>query len=200
MTSHPRGTSGTLEGLTDVIAGNLRQLRRRHGLSPQRLAELAGIDATAVGGIEAGQGSASIETLWKIASLLDIPFSSLLDGGAGPGTTVIRRAASNALSSGDGGLISRPLFPLDGQRQTEFYELRLQPGATADAGAHPAGTVENLVVVQGAVTVEAGDGAHHLDEGDAILFEADVPHAYRNPGTQETVINLVITYAGGFLP
>jgi len=31
--------------------------------------------------------------------------------------------------------------------------------------------------------------------GDAIQFEADVRHEYRNGGTVETVIYLVMTYA-----
>jgi quercetin dioxygenase-like cupin family protein len=36
---------------------------------------------------------------------------------------------------------------------------------------------------------------HKLGEGDAILFEADVPHSYSNPGASETLMYLVMTYA-----
>jgi hypothetical protein len=32
------------------------------------------------------------------------------------------------------------------------------------------------------------------NEGDATLFEADVPHSYRNPGTEEAILFLVMTY------
>jgi quercetin dioxygenase-like cupin family protein len=35
-----------------------------------------------------------------------------------------------------------------------------------------------------------------LAEGDAILFEADVPHSYRNLTSIEAVLYLVITYVG----
>ena len=31
--------------------------------------------------------------------------------------------------------------------------------------------------------------------GDAIVFEADAPHAYRNPGDVEAIMYLVMTYA-----
>nr|MBA2645877.1 cupin domain-containing protein [Pyrinomonadaceae bacterium] len=31
--------------------------------------------------------------------------------------------------------------------------------------------------------------------GDAVYFRADVPHVYENPGTRETVMYLVMTYA-----
>ena len=42
--------------------------------------------------------------------------------------------------------------------------------------------------------MSAGD-AQRLEAGDAILFEADTPHAYRNPGEVEAVMYLVMTYA-----
>ena len=34
-----------------------------------------------------------------------------------------------------------------------------------------------------------------LSKGDAIVFEADVPHAYRNAGAVDSLIYLVMTYA-----
>jgi len=33
-----------------------------------------------------------------------------------------------------------------------------------------------------------------LTEGDAILFDADVPHSYRNLGTEDALLFLVMTY------
>ena len=80
-------------------------------------------------------------------------------------------------------------------RQTEFYELRLAPKGLEQASAHPSGTVENLVVAAGAVTIRAGGELHVLACGDAILFRADVEHSYHNPGDVEAVMYLVMTYA-----
>jgi quercetin dioxygenase-like cupin family protein len=39
-----------------------------------------------------------------------------------------------------------------------------------------------------------GDMHHVLVAGDAIQFEAEVRHEYRNAGMAETVIYLVMTY------
>ena len=39
------------------------------------------------------------------------------------------------------------------------------------------------------------DEVHRLEKGDAILFEADVPHTYRNPGETDALMYLVMTYA-----
>ena len=90
---------------------------------------------------------------------------------------------------------SRPLFPSGEPRSVEFYELRLAPRSTEEAGAHPPGTLENLVVARGAIDLCVGAETHHLGTGDAILFEADVPHAYVNGGASEATMYLVMTYA-----
>ncbi len=36
---------------------------------------------------------------------------------------------------------------------------------------------------------------HVLGAGDSIVFQADVPHVYRNPGKSELLMYLVMTYA-----
>jgi len=91
--------------------------------------------------------------------------------------------------------VSRALFPFDEPRRVEFYELRLAPGGIERADAHPPGTVENLVVNRGTVEIESGGGVHALSPGDAVVFEADAPHSYRNAGDVEATMYLVMTYA-----
>jgi len=76
----------------------------------------------------------------------------------------------------------------------EFYELRLAPNHRQDADAHAPGTKENLVVIKGAVEIATAQERSVLGEGDSILFEADVPHTYRNLGSTEAVLYLVMTY------
>jgi quercetin dioxygenase-like cupin family protein len=45
------------------------------------------------------------------------------------------------------------------------------------------------------VEIQVGHDTHALESGDAILFEADQPHEYRNVGPAEAVLYLVMTYA-----
>ena len=193
-TSTPRTTDGEANPLNGVIAGNIRNFRLRQGLSLDALAKLSGNSRAELAAIEAGHGQSSIDILWTIARALDVPFSSLLSRGSSGGTAVIRRREAKPLASRDGRFTSRALFPLEGERQTEFYELRLAPGTDEAAGAHAIGTTENILVGRGTVEIVTGDGTHRLEEGDAIQFDADVPHAYRNAGADEAVLYLVMTY------
>lgn len=148
-----------------------------------------------LGQIELGQSTPTINLLWKISRALDVPFSTLITNAESPAATVIQRVGAKLLTSSDGGFTSRALFPVDSARTTEFYELCLAPGAAEHAEPHPAGTTENLVLASGRVEIRVGKERHQLTPGDAILFEADVPHAYLNPGEIEAKMYLVMTYA-----
>jgi quercetin dioxygenase-like cupin family protein len=148
-----------------------------------------------LGQIETGKSVPTISLLWKVATALDVPFANLLAAQPATGTVVLNRGDAKILSSSDGRFTSRALFPFDSERRVEFYELHLAPNHRQDADAHAPGTKENLVVVKGAVEITAGqERPVTLTEGDAILFEADVRHSYRNLASTEAVIYLVMTY------
>ena len=181
--------------LADIVGRNLRRLRTQRGYSLSRLAEASGVSRAMLGQIELGRSVPSIGVLWKVARALDVRFAALTVDASAEGTTVIRAATAKVLMSHDGTFASRPLFPADPHRRVEFYHLRLAPGGVEEALPHPAGTIENLVVASGTVVIDVADKRHCLSAGDAILFEADVVHAYRNPGDREAVMYLVIAYS-----
>jgi transcriptional regulator with XRE-family HTH domain len=186
---------GDAADLAPVVGQNLRKLRTQRGLSLERLAQLSGVSRAMLGQIELGQSAPTINVLWKIARALEVTFSALISSRTSAGALVLRSNDSKLLTSKDRSFSSRALFPYDVPRRVEFYELRLSPGGVEDADPHPPGTSENLVVTQGAVEIEVAGQTHRLDTGDSILFEADVPHAYKNPGKSESVMYLVMTYA-----
>lgn len=149
-----------------------------------------------LGQIETGKSVPTIGLLWKVANALNVPFANLLHTGAPRGSVVLRRAEAKLLTSSQGQFSSRALFPFEGQHDVEFYELRIGPLHREAADAHAAGTRENLIVVQGVVELTVGsEKPQTLTEGDAILFDADVPHVYRNLVASEAVLYLVMTYA-----
>ena len=181
--------------LAPVVGANLRRLRTRRGLSLERLAQISGVSRAMLGQIELGQSAPTINVLWKIARALEVTFSALISARTQSGALVLRSQESKILTSKDRSFSSRALFPFDEPRRVEFYELRLAGGSVEDADAHPPGTSENLVVTAGTIEIDVSGDTHRLETGDSILFEADTPHAYRNPGKVEAVMYLVMTYA-----
>lgn len=181
--------------LAPVVGKNLKRLRTERGLSLEKLAQSSGVSRAMLGQVELGQSAPTINVLWKMARALDVPFSALITSSQTSGAQVLRSDAAKRLMSSDGSFQSRALFPFDEPRRVEFYELKLSARGVEKAEAHAAGTTENLVVARGAVEIVVGAATHRLEAGDAILFEADQPHVYRNAGSNEAVLYLVMTYA-----
>lgn len=174
---------------------NLRRLRTRRGYSLDRLAKISGVSRAMLGQIETGKSSPTLSILAKIASALDVPCATLIVDREETSVICMTRAKAKVLSSSEGKFQTRALFPFEGERKVEFYELRISPHHTESADAHRPGTIENLVVTQGTVEIIAGrQPPQILGEGDAILFDADVPHVYRNMTSTEAVLYLVTTY------
>ncbi len=182
------------EGVSRTVGDNLRRLRGERGLSLDKLAQHSGVSRAMLGQIELGQSAPTINVLWKIVAALDVPFSALVTSEASSSVTLVRAKASKTLVSFDGSFRSRALFPFDASRSVEFYELRLEPGGREEAEAHAPGTTENIVVASGKMALEVEGETHQLDEGDAIFFVADRPHAYTNPGPKAATMYLVMTY------
>lgn len=153
-----------------------------------------------LGQIEAGESAPTIAVLWKIARGLGVRFADLLGDEPEQAVVILPQASSKVLRSQDGRFESRALFPFDRERRAEFYELRLKVGCVEQAEPHPEGTYENLVVQQGCLELTIGDRPPvRLPAGDAVYFRADVPHVYANPGEEEVLAYLVMTYAGSRL-
>jgi transcriptional regulator with XRE-family HTH domain len=190
------GQAHATKDVLPVVAANLRRLRTRKGYSLERLARASSVSRAMLSQIELAQSALTINVLWKIASALSVPFSALLGGEGETPTSIMRARGAARLTSADGSFSSRPLFPFgQGPRRTEFYELRLAPHGVERAQAHPLGTTENLIVAAGSVAIVVGRERHLLDQGDAIVFKADVEHSYENLSTGESAMYLVTTYA-----
>jgi transcriptional regulator with XRE-family HTH domain len=69
--------------LRRVLACNLRRLRAERGLSQEELAHRAGLNRNYVGMLEREENAATIDTLERLAAVLDVPASELLEAAAG---------------------------------------------------------------------------------------------------------------------
>lgn len=183
------------ERLAATVASRLQRLISREGRTVERLAALSGLEKGALERIKAGLEAPTLDHLWRIANALGVPFGSLIASGERRGVVVMRNSEPKIVGSSDGNFLSRALFPYDCTRAVEFYKIIIAPHHVENAIAHPPGTKENLVVVSGSIEIAVGkEPPERLDEGDAIVFFADVQHSYRNLGATRAELYLVVTY------
>lgn len=194
--SDRNGAAEETKDVAPILGANLRRFRVRRGLSLERFARECRVSRAMLSQIELGRSAPTINVVWKISNALRVPFSALIAEQAQPSSVAVLRASdAKVLANQRGGFTSRALFPFGSPRHVEFYELRLAGGGAEEAHPHAPGTAEYLVVSEGALELEIAGERVSLGAGDAVVFEADVPHAYRNPGAGETRMFLVMTYA-----
>lgn len=175
------------------VGDNLRELRRKRDLSLDELAQKTGVSRAGLSQIETRRTNPTLGVLWKIAAGLEVPFAELI-GEARAQVSVLRRKEVPVLRSADLRFESRPLMPPSAGNQVEAYELRLAARARHASDSHGAGTRELVAVISGALRLTAGDRTETLEAGDSMLFNANLPHVYENPGETEARYHDVIMY------
>ena len=73
-----------------LIGENVKRLRRERNLTLGQLASLSGISKAMLSDMEKGDSNPTVNTLWKIANGLKVPYTRLLEE-TGGGATLVRR-------------------------------------------------------------------------------------------------------------
>ncbi len=180
--------------LTRRVADTVRTLRKNRGYSLDDLAARSGVSRASLSQIETAKTNPTIAILWKIATGLGVPFATLLGEEGYERVRVLRRSEQQVLKSSDGRLESRPLMPAAASPNVEVYELRLAPRAVSPSEPHARGTTECVLVLTGSLRLRVADEVYDLLAGDSVFFNADVQHAYENPGRVEARYHNVIMY------
>ena len=68
-----------MSDIAKIIGQRIRNYQTQKGLSQEKLAELAGCHPTYIGQLERGEKNATLESVEKIASAMDISLSELFD-------------------------------------------------------------------------------------------------------------------------
>ena len=179
------------------IGPRVRALRDAMGLSLRDLGERAGVSAPMIGQVERGETSPTLAVASRIATGLELSLSQLLRLDESEGVTVIRRGQRRRGASKAAGHTYELLTPeLPGQR-AEVSRHSLKPGAATggpdDPPMHEPGSRETAVVTSGSLRLVCSGTAYVLSEGDAVTFDADLPHRFENPGRSEARFMAVVT-------
>ena len=111
-----------------------------------------------------------------------------------PLVAVAALLAAPALAGGKGrhaAAIERLTAGIPGGR-LQVRRVELTPGSDYRDERHTHGGFEAIVVVSGRVQVETGDASSELQAGDAIHFDASLPHGYSNASRDDEAVLLWI--------
>ena len=172
-----------------AIGPRVRALREAMSLSLRDLANRTGVSAPMLSQVERSETSPTVTVAGRIAAGLDLTLSQLLRLDESDGVAIVRaerRLAGGAADRGHRYEVLTP--PIPGQR-AEVSLHTLAPGAATggpdDPPIHEPGSRETAVVTHGRVRLVCTGTAHDLGAGDAVTFDADLPHRFENRGPDE---------------
>jgi XRE family transcriptional regulator, regulator of sulfur utilization len=179
-------TTVTTEAL--AVGPRIRALREAMDLSLRDLAEQSGVSAPMLSQVERGETSPTLAVAGKIAAGLELSLSQLLRLDEGDGVNVVRADKRLLGGRADGHRYEVLTPPVPGQR-AEVSLHTLAPGSATggpgDPPIHEPGSRETAVVLDGGLRLVCDGVAHDLAEGDAVTFDADLPHHFENPGRRD---------------
>lgn len=175
--------------VTSRIAHALRREREAAGLSVSELARRARVAKATVSQLEAG-GNPSVETLWALASALEIPFSSLVDPPP-DAPTLIRAGSATGIPAAAAPYTALLLSASPPHARRDLYLIRAEPGSPRRSEPHPRGTIEHVVLVSGAAHVGPADAPLVLHVGDYVRYAGDAAHVFDalEPGTSAVLVS-----------
>ena len=186
------------DNLPDVplVGDNLKRERRKQHLTLDALALASGVSKAMLSQIEANKVNPTIGTLWKVVSALNIDFDSLLKGEhfQSKKFDITRAENITSLKTGQSDALFQVLSPLSMADSLELHLVTLPPGCVHSSHAHVPGTEEYLTILEGKITVSAGENQAHLNTGDVIALQTDIEHTIANYGTTPAKVYMVIRF------
>jgi transcriptional regulator with XRE-family HTH domain len=172
------------------VAGNVRLLRARQGLSLGQLAARAGMSKGTLSKLESGAANPTLDTLATLAAALSAPLHELFEAPAA-GIEVVR--AGEGADLGDD---ARLVHVLSRDRLlVEIHDLTLPEGHSEVSATHGEGSWEHVIVRSGRISAGPLDQQVELGEGDYAVYPGDRPHRWAGLGPGPARVWAVLTVA-----
>lgn len=178
------------------VGRKVRELRKERNLSQRDLACQAGLSPNAISLIERDEISPSVATLQRLAIALQVKMSYFFEEDNNQ-LPVIYVKAKERPSLTSKGLMIAGLGRRLREQELEPFFVSLAPAA--ESGRHPVihSGHEFVCCLRGTVEYEIDGTIYQLEAGDFLLFEAELPHHWRNASQEEAELLLVLQSSHG---
>ena len=175
--------------LTKAIATNLKRLRTERNLTLGQLSKRSEISKAMLSEIEKGESNPTINTIWKIANGLNVPYTRLMEVREQE-PTIVRKSDLIVQVGETRHYRAYCYFTNTPARNFELFYAELDAHSSHTTAGHPAKSQEYIYISQGVLRLCTGMGDYILYEGDAFAFESSVEHVYINE--QNTLLQFMV--------
>ena len=170
-----------MDRLNELIAENLKDIRKGKGLSLEQVSSLTTISKSMLSQLERGEVNPTISTVYKLALGLKVPVTAFTADKPQP-------------FFGTGKKEVDPLAGDEGQ-DFEIFDLEFDEGGMMQANRQMNGTREFITVYSGELTLIFKDHEYVLKAGDAASYNAFDDYVYKNTGKGMVTANIVVHYS-----
>lgn len=183
-----------MDYLNKNISINLKKIRQVKGYSLDFVAEQTGVSKSMLGQIERGEANPTIGILGKIMSGLRVDLNDLVRN---PDEAIYYVSRERLIPTKEepGMYKIYTYFPYEKDRNFELYIIEIMPGHSYISGSHGERTKEYVFVNSGELQMIFEDRFVYVKTGDAIRFDTDREHEYKNCG--EKLLQLVSVFSYG---
>ncbi len=183
------------------VGTKIKELRVNLNMSAKDLANNAQISVGMLSQLENGSTQGSVETLRKIAKVLNTTLAQLFTNEEEITSKAINDESFYVVRSENRKKISFPdplynceLLVPDLQGDIEFVLVNLEPQrVTEDVIPHTKGGEECNYVLNGEIVVTLNDKEFILSQGDCIRFNPEIPHKIENRSNKKASYISAIT-------
>lgn len=181
------------------VGKKIKKLRKQKAMNAKDLAEEVGISYGMLSLLESGSTHGSVETLRKIAKVLDTTLAHLFTNEdnineeiTDESMIIVRKDKRKKISFPDP-LYNCELLVPNLQGDIEFLLVHLEAQRiTEDIIPHTKGGEECDYVLKGEIIITLQDKEYILEEGDCIRFNPAIPHKIENKtNTQASYLSVI---------
>lgn len=181
-----------MDSIQKVISNNLVNIRKKRGLSLDKVAELTGVSKAMLAQIEKGKTNPTVSTLWKIANGLQVSFSVFMKEPEKQKVEKITLDQLTPINDDNDNYLVYSIFPYHPEKKFEIYTVKLKPGYSHLSEKHMG---EEYVLVQnGELTLNVQGETFVLTNNDSLKFNANTEHSYINDSDELVSYYIVIYY------
>ena len=171
--------------LLQHIAAQLKKLRTEKGWSLDQTAKETGISKAMLGQIEREESNPTVQTLWKIALGFHSSLSDFLP---------TEQQNQAVLKHQDEALSVKVLQAFDAVLGYEILHITLKANSSHDSSIHEKGVIEDILPLNGSITIQTEDQHYVANTGESIRFHADQVHRYLNHSNHDVIFYNIIHY------
>jgi transcriptional regulator with XRE-family HTH domain len=174
------------------VGSRLAELRQERNLSVRALSRASGLSANALSMIERGRTSPSVSTLYRLAEAMQVPVTAFFRVEGSRQKIVLCKANERTRLPFNRGLWEG----LGGENfigRVEPFMLTLEAGGSSGPHGMLHSGHEFVLCLRGQLEYLVEGQRYLMEQGDSLLFAAQMRHRWRNPASMVTNALIVLS-------